>query len=590
MTARGSSSDSGREFDHDVVVIGSGFGGSVTALRLAEKGYHVAVLEAGARFEDHDLPRTSWRLRRYVFAPRLGLLGIQRMTLLRNALVISGAGVGGGSLVYGATLYEPPAAFYDDPHWRDVTDWRAELAPHYDQAKRMLGVTTYDRVTPADRVLRDAAADLGAAHTWRPTDVGVLLGPEPGRPVPDPYFGGAGPDRRACLHCGECMTGCRHNAKNTLPKNYLHLAEAAGATVHPLTTVTDVRPLPGGGYAVSTRRTGGWRRRGRTVTAEQVVLSAAALGTQRLLHHLRDSGSLPHVSPRLGELTRTNSEAGLAVRARGDDVDYTEGVAISSSVHLDERTHVEPCRYGRGSNAMGMAMATMTDPVPGRHRALVMAREMWRGRRDLLRLHVPRRWSEQSIGVLVMQSIDNSLTTYTRRRRLGRGRVMTTRQGIGEPNPTHIPEANAIGRAMARRMDGIPGAGWTEVVDVPTTAHFLGGCPIGADAATGVIDPWHRLHGHPGLHVVDGSAVAANLGVNPSLTITAMAERAMSFWPNRGEPDPRPPLGTAYIRLAPVPPRSPAVPASAPGALRLLPITPVPARPSDPARPVEEPA
>ncbi|MSZ76506.1 MAG: cholesterol oxidase, partial [Actinobacteria bacterium] len=283
---------------------------------------------------------------------------------------------------------------------------------------------------------------------------------------------------------------------------------------------------------------------------------------------LRDRGSLPRISPRLGELTRTNSEAGLAVRARGDAVDYSEGVAITSSLHLDDGTHVEPARYGHGSNTMGLGMATMTDPVPGRHRMLVMAEQMWRGRRDLPRLHSPRHWSEQTIGLLVMQNLDNSLTTYTRPRRLGRGRVMTTRQGIGEPNPTHIPAANVVGRQVAARMDGIPGAGWTEMFDIPTTGHFLGGCPIGVDAASGVVDPYHRLHGHPGLHVIDGSTVAANLGVNPSLTITAMAERACSLWPNLGDTDPRPALGADYVRLPAVAPRSPVVPASAPGALR----------------------
>ncbi|MDO9494153.1 MAG: GMC family oxidoreductase [Nocardioides sp.] len=562
---------------YDVVVVGSGFGGSVTALRLSEKGYRVGVIEAGRRFADHEFAETSWKTKDYLFAPALGLLGIQRLNLLRNVLVISGAGVGGGSLVYGNTLYEPPASFYEDPHWRGITDWRAELAPWYDQAKRMLGVVTYPRTTPADRVMQQVAADMGVADSYRPTEVGVLFGETPGQAVPDPYFGGVGPDRNACLHCGECMTGCRHNAKNTMVKNYLYLAEKAGAEVHPLTTVSDVRPRRGGGYEVATHRTGRTTRRGRrTFTADQVVFAAAALGTQRLLHSLRDGGSLPAISPRLGELSRTNSEAGLAVRARADDVDYSQGVAITSSIHLDERTHVEPCRYGHGSNTMGLAMATMTDPVPGRHRVGVMLREMWRGRRDLGRLHDPRHWSEQSFGLLVMQSLDNSLTTYTRARRWGRGRVMTTRQGIGEPNPSHIPLANEVGRRVAARMNGIPGAGWTEMFDIPTTGHFLGGCSIGTSAATGVVDPYHRLHGYDGLHVIDGSTLAANLGVNPSLTICAMAERAVSLWPNRGEPDPRPRSGSAYERVTPVAPHLPVVPTSAHGALRVPVDLPIP--------------
>jgi cholesterol oxidase len=558
---------------YDVLVVGSGFGGSVSALRLTEKGYRVGVLEAGRRFADHELARTSWRLRDYLFAPLLGCYGIQRITLLKDVLVLTGAGVGGGSLVYANTLYEPPAAFYADPQWAGLTDWRAELAPHYDQARRMLGVTTYPHTSPADEVMRSVAEDLGVAASYRPTPVGVLFGDRPGEEVDDPFFGGAGPRRRTCLDCGECMTGCRHGAKNTLVKNYLHLAEAAGAVVHPLTTVTDVRPLPGGGYEVLTRRTGAKVRRGtRRFTADQVVLSAAALGTQRLLHSLRDRGSLPHVSPRLGELSRTNSEAILGVRSRGDGTDWSRGVAITSSIHLDERTHVEPVRYGPGSNLMGLLMAVLTDPEDGRRRWALGLRQMWRQRRDLRRLHDPRRWSQQTIALLVMQGLDNSLTTFTKRGPWGRR--MSTRQGVGEPNPVWIPGGHDVARRIAEKVDGIPGGAWNDLVDIPTTGHFIGGCPIGDTPATGVVDPWHRLHGHPGLHVVDGSTVSANLGVNPSLTITAMAERAMSFWPNRGEPDPRPVAGTAYRRVDPVGPRRPAVPPTAPAALR-LPLRPV---------------
>ncbi|MGE5830929.1 MAG: FAD-dependent oxidoreductase, partial [Micromonosporaceae bacterium] len=289
---------------YDVVIIGSGFGGSVAALRLVEKGYSVAVLEAGRRFADEEFPRTSWRLRRFLWAPRLGCYGIQRIDVLGGTggaggvLVLSGAGLGGGSLVYANTLYEPPPAFFDDPQWRDITDWHDELAPHYDQAKRMLGVTTYPRQTAADRAMLAVAQRMGVGHTFHATPVGVHLG-EPGRAVPDPYFGGAGPDRGGCLHCGQCMTGCRHNAKNTLVKNYLHLAERAGAAMFPLTTVTGVRPAPGGGYRVSTVRTGAWlRRRARVVEADQVIFAAGALGTQRLLHRMKAAGHLPRLSSR----------------------------------------------------------------------------------------------------------------------------------------------------------------------------------------------------------------------------------------------------------------------------------------------------
>ncbi len=539
---------------HDVLVIGSGFGGAVTALRLTEKGYRVGVLEAGRRFADHELPRTSWQLRDYLFAPGIGCTGIQRITPLRDVLVLSGAGVGGGSLVYANTLYEPPESFFRDPRWGHVTDWRAELAPHYDQASRMLGVVANPCRTDADRLLREVAVELGVEGSYRPSRVGVHFGPD----GEDPFFGGAGPKRNSCTACGACMTGCRHNAKNTLPKNYLHLAEQAGAAVWPLTTVTDVRPRTGGGYAVRTRRTGG--RAERVFTSDQVVFAAASLGTQRLLHRIRDRGGLPGLSPRLGTLCRTNSEAVVAVRVPDGQIDNTRGLAITSSIHPDADTHVEVVRYGRGSNLLGLLMTTLVDGGPGRlRRGLAQLRAEYR---TALRLHSPRRWSEETIALLVMQSLDNSLTTSTERGRL------TTRQGEGAPNPAWIPAGHEVARRLAARAGGVARGAWNDLADIPLTGHLIGGCVIGDSPATGVVDPYHRVHGHPGLHVVDGSAIPANLGVNPALTITALAERAMSLWPNKGEPDPRPPLGASYARLRAVAPHRPAVPANAPAALR----------------------
>ncbi|MDP9799235.1 cholesterol oxidase [Catenuloplanes nepalensis] len=539
----------------DVVVIGSGFGGSVAALRLAEKGYRVAVLEAGRRFADDEFPETSWRLRRFLWAPALGCFGLQRITLLRGergarssgVLVVSGAGVGGGSLVYANTLYEPLPAFYDDPAWRDITDWRAELAPHYARAEHMLGVTVYPRVTAADRAMRAVAARMGVAGTVHATPVGVFLG-EPGRTVPDPYFGGAGPDRTGCTHCGSCMTGCRVGAKNTLVKNYLYLAERAGVTVLPLTTVTAVRAA-GDQYLIDTVRTGArLRRHRRTIEADQVVLAAGALGTQRLLHRGRATGGLPHLSARVGALTRTNSEAvlGASVLHPPAGLDYTDGVAITSSFHPDEHTHIEGVRYGRGANLMGLLQTALTDGGPGRPLRWLGA--LARSPLTTLRMLSVRRWSERTIIALVMQAADNSITT-TYRRRLGRW-TMRSRPGHGAPNPTWLPAGNAAVRALAEEIGGVPGGAVTEAFDIPLTAHILGGATIGATPADGVIDAYQRVFGHPGLHVLDGAAVTANLGVNPSLTITAQAERACSFWPRRGEPDPRPPLGAPYRRIA----------------------------------------
>ena len=562
-------------FDYDVLVVGSGFGGSVTALRLTEKGYRVGVLEAGARFEDHDLPETSFEVSKYLFRPEVGCYGIQRIDALKDCLIVSGAGVGGGSLVYANTLYEPLPAFYADPQWSHITDWRAELAPYYDQAKRMLGVVENPLRTPADDIMEKVATEMGVGETFHPTPVGVFFGGPGagmGQTVDDPFFGGAGPDRRTCIACGSCMTGCRHNAKNTLVKNYLYLAEQNGAKVMPLTTVTRVRPRDGGGYDVHVRYTKAKVNRPsvrRVLTAEQVVFSASALGTQRLLHKMKDEGHLPRLSDRLGELARTNSESIGGVVAPDLSVDYSQGIAITSSFHPDPSTHIEPVRYGPGSNLMSLLQSVLTDGDGDEPRWRTWLREIWRQRKQVPHLYDMKHWSERTIIALVMQSVDNSITTYTKPIPGTRKRYVTSKQGHGEPNPTWIPAGNEAIRIMARITGGFPGSAVGDAFNKPLTAHFLGGCAIGDSRETGVIDPYQRVYGHPGLHIADGSAISANLGVNPSLTITAQAERAMSFWPNKGEADPRPELGSAYRRIESVRPAAPVVPDDAPGALRL---------------------
>jgi cholesterol oxidase len=550
-------------FDYDVVVVGSGFGGSVAALRLTEKGYRVAVVEAGRRFADDEFATTSWNLRRYLWAPALGCYGIQRIHMLRDVMILAGAGVGGGSLVYANTLYRPLKPFYTDRQWAHITDWEAELAPHYDQASRMFGVVDNPTITPADEVMQKVAADMGVADSFHPTPVGVYFN-KPGVTDPDPFFGGAGPARTGCTECGSCMTGCRVGAKNTLVKNYLYLAEQNGATVLPLTTVTAVRPLDEG-FAIDLRRTG--RRARGTITAGQVVLAAGTWGTQKLLHAMKDQGVLPRLSPRLGELTRTNSEAIIGAGRTSVDParDFSRGVAITSSIHPDATTHIEPVRYGKGSNAMGLLQTIATDGAAAMPRWAQAVRFMAKHPVQTVRLLRTHRWSERTVILLVMQSLDNSITTYTRKGLFGRRRY-TSRQGHGEPNPSFIPAGYEANQLAAKHIDGIAGGTWGEIFNIPLTAHFIGGCAIGMTPEEGVIDPYHRVHGYPGLSIVDGSAISANLGVNPSLTITAQAERAFSFWPNKGEPDPRPAEG--YERLAPVPPQAPAVPAGAPAELR----------------------
>jgi cholesterol oxidase len=570
------------EPDYDVLIIGSGFGGSVTALRLTEKGYRVGVLEAGRRFADKDFAKTSWNLRKFLWAPKLGMYGIQRIHLLRNVMILAGAGVGGGSLNYANTLYVPSEPFFKDKQWSDITDWRSELMPHYEQAKRMLGVVTNPTFTDADRVLKEVADEMGCGDTFVQTPVGVFFGPDgnktPGKTVSDPYFGGAGPDRTGCIECGSCMTGCRFGAKNTLVKNYLGLAERNGAEVIPMTTVTSFEQRDDGVWEVRTARTGRLLRRNkRTFTAKHVVLAAGTWGTQHLLFNMRDKGKLPELSERLGELTRTNSESivGAGRLKVRDDLNLTHGVAITSSIHPSSDTHIEPCRYGKGSNAMGLLQTLMTDgQLPDgtgapRWRQLISAAQQ--DPKGTLRLLNPRRWSERTMIALVMQNLDNSITTYTKRTRLGRRRYVS-KQGHGEPNPTWIPVGNEVTRRIAKKIDGVAGGTWGELFNIPLTAHFLGGAMIGDSRETGVIDPYHRVHGYPTLYVVDGAAISANLGVNPSLSITAQAERAASLWPNKGENDVRPSQAEPYRRLDPIAPAHPVVPESAPGALRWRPI------------------
>ncbi|MGW3412704.1 GMC family oxidoreductase N-terminal domain-containing protein [Streptomyces sp. NPDC000888] len=575
-------------YDYDVIVVGSGFGGSVTALRLTEKGYRVGVLEAGRRFTRDSLPKNSWDLKNYLWAPRLGMYGIQRIHLLGNVMVLAGAGVGGGSLNYANTLYVPPKAFFEDPQWKEITDWEGELKPYYDQARRMLGVRLNPTMTPSDVHLKAAAQRMGVGDTFHMAPVGVFFGDgedadgtakaRPGGEVEDPYFGGAGPARKACTECGECMTGCRHGAKNTLNENYLHLAEKAGAVVHPMTTVVSVTDDSQGGYAVATLPTDEKRKgEGRILKARRVVIAAGTYGTQTLLHRMKSGGQLPYISSRLGELTRTNSEALVGAqtdnrryrKAHGTPkVDFTQGVAITSSIHPDENTHIEPVRYGKGSNSMGGMSILQVPYTEGSSLVLGWLANAAKHPLLVLRSLSNRHWSERTIIGLVMQSVDNSLTTYLKSKGVGKG-LLTARQGHGAPNPRQIKAASEGASAIAAEINGFAGSNVGELMGTPLTAHFLGGCPIGDSPASGVIDPYHRLYGHPGISVVDGAAVSANLGVNPSLTITAQAERAMSYWPNKGEADPRPAQGAAYERLQPVAPQSPAVPADAFGALKL---------------------
>jgi cholesterol oxidase len=525
-----------RPYDYDWLVIGSGFGGSVVALRLTEKGYSVGVLECGRRFADDEFATSTWDVRRYYWMPKLGMKGVLRLTLFKDVFVASGCGVGGGSLGYANTLYVPPSDFFKDPQWSELEDWESALAPHYAQAQRMLGVVDYDRDDQPGMLLKHLGEALGVRETYRRTRVGVFLGGA-GETVADPFFGGEGPDRTGCLRCGRCMVGCPHGAKNTLVKNYLWFAERRGAQVMPERTVIDIRPLGAAdgsdGYAVTSERSGAWFRTDRqTQTARGVIVAAGALGTNQLLQRCRLRGSLPAISPRLGELVRTNSEAIVVVTANRGDADFSEGIAIGASIYPDPHTHIETVTYGRAGDSMKLLYTLLTGDGTRVTRPLRWLAGIARHPLKVARTLSPVGWSRRSITLLVMQTLDNAISLRAQPRRFGGGVSLRTEQDADRPNPTFIPIANQAAEMLAKQINGIAQSNVSEALaNIPTTAHILGGAVIAADRDHGVIDRHQQVFGYQNLLVCDGAAIPANVGVNPSLTITALAEHAINQIP-----------------------------------------------------------
>ncbi|MBN1208635.1 MAG: GMC family oxidoreductase [Myxococcaceae bacterium] len=519
--------------DCDWLIIGSGFGGSVSALRLTEKGYRVVMLEKGRRLEEKDFPKTNWNLKRWLWMPQLGWRGLFKMTFFRHVTVLSGVGVGGGSLVYANTLPIPKEHFFQSGNWSQLADWKQELAPYYEKARRMLGATENPLRTYPDQIIQEVGQDMGRTD-FQPTHVAVYFG-QPGVTVPDPYLNGEGPPRTGCTSCGGCMLGCRFGAKNTLDKNYLYLAEKRGLTIHADTEATWVRELPGGGYEVEALEGASlFFRRKRRFTARNVIFAGGVLGTVDLLLKLKASpDGLPRLSDRLGDAVRTNSEALIGVVTPRRDKDLSKGIAIGSILHTDEHSHLEPVRYPAGSGFFRILSAPY---VTGQGMVTRLARligVMLRHPLKLLRVMLARDYAKQTIILLYMRTLDGYLSM-----KRGRGLMTAMRKGVKTalkegPAPTaNIPEAAELVQRVAEKVDGMPMSLVNEtVLGIPTTAHILGGCCMGDSSQTGVIDAQHRVYGYEGLYVIDGSAVSANPGVNPSLTITALAERAMTFIP-----------------------------------------------------------
>jgi len=534
-------------FDFDFVVVGSGFGGSVAAYRLAEKGYRVAVMEMGRRWTPENLPHTSWSIHRWFWRPKLGLRGFFNIRYFRHVTILHGCAVGGGSITYATTLLRPPERVWQTGSWTGLADWESEMPQHFDAASHMLGVIENTILGPADQLLKATADEAGVGNTFYRTSVAIFQAPEGeagGNTFPDPFFDGEGPARTTCIGCGGCMMGCRYGAKNTLDLNYLYLAEKRGTQVFPEAKVVDVKPLNGtadgaDGYEVHTVRSTAWfNQEPRRFTCRGVVFSASSLGTTELLFHLKEKGSLPRISNQLGNHVRTNSESLLSVRIPGSREDLSKGVAIGSGVYADEHTHIEAVRYPSGSDTMSMLTTILTGGVPGQGRIALWLRNLavalLRHPLRTLRILQPFGWARENVVLLCMQSLEGDLQMRWQRPWYWPfGKALASH---GEKVPTYIPRANEFAETFARLTGGTAMSMIPEILfNIPGTAHCLGGCVIAASPRQGVVDDRHRLFGYKNMYICDGSVVAANLGVNPSLTITALAERAMSFIPSASE-------------------------------------------------------
>lgn len=514
-------------FDYDYIIMGSGFGGSVSALRLSEKGYKVLVIEKGKWYNNKDFPQTNWNLRKWLWLPKFKLFGIMKMTYFRHVAILSGVGVGGGSLVYANTLPTPKRNFFTTGSWSDLEDWEKELAPYYKTASTMLGAVETPKFFDSDNRLKDLAKSIGKKEAYSPTEVAVFFGDE-NKTVKDPYFRGKGPDRKGCNYCGQCMTGCPHNAKNTLDKNYLYLAQQLGCEIIAEHEIKDI-VSKNGGYEVTYKKATSYWGKSKKVTSKGIVLSGGVLGTTRLLMKLKEK-SLPNLSDRLGEMIRTNNEALIFSVTTDKKTDYTKGVAIGSIIDVDENTHLEPVRYGRKSGFWRLLMWPMVTETNFFKRVGKLLITPFLSPIKWFRTYTVRDFAKQSSILLFMQTIDSTLSFKKNWLRIG------TKVTDGENPSAFIPDAHRLAKKHAEITDAKNVVVLSETLTgIPSTAHILGGCVMGDDSSTGVIDKYNAVFGYENMYVCDGAMISANPGVNPSLTITAISERAMNHIPTKAD-------------------------------------------------------
>jgi cholesterol oxidase len=511
------------KFDYEFIIIGSGFGGSVSALRLAEKGYKVLVIEKGKWFNTDDFPKSNWNVKKWLWIPLIRFYGFFKITFYKHIGILSGVGVGGGSLVYANTLPIPRSKFFEAETWKHLADWQNELAPFYSIARNMLGVTKNPKEEYGDKILHEVSKQIGKENYFELTDVAVYFG-EPDKEAPDPYFNGDGPARSGCNFCGGCMVGCRHNAKNTLDKNYLYLAQKHGAEIKAESEVFNVivDNIGNSGYTVYWKSSTKLIKQKGSYTCKGIVFAGGVLGTVPLMLKLKQT-SLPNISDKLGCAVRTNSESLLGITSSNPDSDFSKGIAISSIVHTDDDSHVEPVRYPSGSGFWRLQVLPM---IEGRNVIVRLLRVIWfviRHPGRTAKLYFVNDWASKTQILLFMQTINSTLKfekgLFRMRSKLEKGKAPSA----------FIPQSRDLANRFAALSDGTPGALMSEILlGIPTTAHILGGCVMGADREEGVIDKNNKVFGYENMYVCDGSMISANPGVNPSLTITAITERAMS--------------------------------------------------------------